>query len=55
MSGMFANMSDEQIKSYASMAGMGNIDPSLLRNSAQFMKNMRGDDIKNMANMAPPV
>lgn len=45
MTGMFANMSDDQIRQYSQMAGMGNIDPSMLRNSASMMKNMKNDDL----------
>ncbi len=44
---MFANMSDDQIRSYAQMTGLGNIDPSLLRNSANMMKGMKEEDIAN--------
>jgi hypothetical protein len=43
---MFENMSDDQIKSYAQMTGLGNIDPSFLRNSANMMKNMKEEDMQ---------
>ena len=33
------------------MAGMGNVDPQFLRNSASMMNNMKNDDIRNMADM----
>ena len=33
------------------MAGMGNVDPSLLRASASMMNNMKNEDLQNMTKM----
>ena len=49
MTSMFSTMTDDQLRSYAQMAGMGNIDPSVLRMSASMMNGMNPDDIKRMA------
>lgn len=44
---MFSNMTDDQIRQYASMSGLGNIDPSILRNSANMMKGMKDEELEN--------
>ncbi|KAM3139075.1 hypothetical protein pb186bvf_008886 [Paramecium bursaria] len=36
---MFANMNDDQIRQYCQMAGMGQVDPSFIRNQAKNMGN----------------
>jgi hypothetical protein len=33
------------------MSGMGNIDPALLRNSANMMKGMKEEELENFKNM----
>jgi hypothetical protein len=43
--GMFDGMDDEQLKGYAQQAGqfnpmMANMDPAMLRQASQMMKNM---------------
>jgi hypothetical protein len=55
---MMAGMSDDELRNYAKMAGktskfikisgMGNIDPSLLRQSANMAKNMNGSQFDDM-------
>ena len=42
---MYEKMSDDQLRQYAQMAGMGNMDPSFLRNQMRMMKNMKNEDL----------
>ncbi|CAD8209413.1 unnamed protein product [Paramecium pentaurelia] len=54
MSQMCANMSDDQLRQYAQMAGMGNIDPSFMRQQMSQVKNMRDEDLQRQVNQTRP-
>ncbi|CAD8185260.1 unnamed protein product [Paramecium octaurelia] len=51
---MCANMSDDQLRQYAQMAGMGNIDPSFLRQTMGQVKNMKDEDLQRQVNQTRP-
>ncbi|CAD8112007.1 unnamed protein product [Paramecium sonneborni] len=54
MSQMCANMSDDQLRQYAQMAGMGNIDPSFIRQQMGQVKNMKDEDLQRQVNQTRP-
>lgn len=54
MSQMFSGMSDDQIRSYCQMAGMGNMDPKFMRQQMQMMSGMRNEDIQAGVNQVTP-
>jgi len=51
-SDMLSGMSDEQLRGYAKMMGMPNMDPSMLRNSAGMMKGMNEHQFSQMKDQA---
>ncbi|CAD8101152.1 unnamed protein product [Paramecium primaurelia] len=54
MSQMCANMSDDQLRQYAQMAGMGNVDPQFMRQQMGQVKNMRDEDLQRQVNQTRP-
>ncbi|CAD8212493.1 unnamed protein product [Paramecium octaurelia] len=54
MSQMCANMSDDQLRQYAQMGGMGNVDPSFMRQQMGQVKNMRDEDLQRQVNQTRP-
>jgi len=51
-SDMLSGMSDEQLRGYAKMMGMPNMDPQMLRNNAGMMKNMNESQFSQMKDTA---
>lgn len=47
-------MSDDQLRQYAQMAGMGNVDPSFVRQQMGQVKNMRDEDLERQVNQTRP-
>jgi len=52
MSDMVSGMSDNDIKNYLKMAGMGHMTPEMFRSSASMMKNMDPAQLNQMKDMA---
>lgn len=50
---MMAKMSDEQLRQYLAMTGMGNMDPSLFRSAASNMSKMDESTLEGMKNNVP--
>jgi len=51
-SDMMGKMSDDDLKNYSKMAGMPQMSPDMLRNSANMMKNMDASQLNQMKDMA---
>ncbi|CAG9323673.1 unnamed protein product [Blepharisma stoltei] len=50
---MMSKMTDDQLRQYLSMAGMGNMDPSFFRTAAASMSKMDESTLENMKNNVP--